>query len=385
MARKWIAFPRIEGVASRQAHVDLPPGAYEREIGKEGFFGPATHMYHRHPPTAWVDWEGPLRPRAFDSAKLAGAQASPWDAPLLLSNGSVKLRRWRLEDSMPDLARNGDGDELIFVHKGAGDLFCDFGHLALSEGDYVMLPRATTWRIEPHEPIEALLIEATNDSYALPEKGVVGEHAIFDPAVLETPRIDDAFRAQQDEGTWRVRVKARGGVSTITFPFNPLDAIGWKGDLAPVKLNWRDVRPLMSPRYHVPPSAHATFVSSRFVVCTFVPRPFESDPGALKVPFFHSNNDYDEVLFYHAGDFFSRDNIHAGMITLHPAGFPHGPHPKALEAAFKPRKPATDEVAVMLDARDPLEVSDAARQIEFTGYVDSWGAANRRAGRQAAE
>jgi len=385
MTRRWIQFPRVEGEASRQAHADLPAGAYEREFGKEGFFGPATHLYHRHPPTGWIDWEGPLRPRAFDTTRLAGPQASPWDAPVLLSNGAVKLRRWKLDAAMPDLARNGDGDELIFVHKGAGELFCDFGHLALREGDYLMLPRATSWRIEPSAPIEALLIEASNDSYALPDKGLVGEHAIFDPAVLETPRIDEAFRAQQDERTWRVRLKARGAVSTITFPFNPLDAVGWKGNLAPVKLNWRDIRPLMSPRYHVPPSAHTTFLAGRFVVCTFVPRPFETDPGALKVPFFHSNNDYDEVLFYHAGDFFSRDNIHAGMMTLHPAGFPHGPHPKALQAALTPRKPATDEVAVMLDARDPLEVGQAANGVEFAGYVDSWGAANRRADRRAAE
>ncbi len=65
----------------------------------------------------------------------------------------------------------------------------------------------------------------------------------------------------------------------------------------------------MSHRYHMPPSVHSTFVADRFVVCTFVPRPIESDPGALKVPFFHSNDDFDEVIFYHAGDFFSRDNI----------------------------------------------------------------------------
>ena len=56
------------------------------------------------------------------------------------------------------------------------------------------------------------------------------------------------------------------------------------------------IRPLMSHRYHVPPSAHTTFVAPRFVVCTFAPRPFESDPGAIKVPFFHSNDDYDEVI-----------------------------------------------------------------------------------------
>ena len=379
MARKWISLPRVEGLASRQAHADLPDGTVERELGKEGFFGPATHMYHRHAPTGWVDWEGPLKPRAFDTTKFEDGQASPWDAHLLMSNAAVQFRTWRCETAMDHLVRNGDGDELLFIHAGAGDLFCDFGHMAFSEGDYIMLPRGTAWRIAPTEPVAALLIEATNDSYRLPEKGILGDHAIFDPAVLDTPRIDDAFKAQQSEDAWRIAIKRRGQVSTVTYPFNPLDAVGWKGDLVPVRLNWRDIRPLMSHRYHVPPSAHTTFLSNRFIVCTFVPRPFESDPGALKVPFFHSNDDFDEVIFYHAGNFFSRDNIHPGMISMHPAGFPHGPHPKALQNAFTPKTDATEEVAVMLDTRDALDVAPAAEQVEWTGYVASWGMANAKA------
>jgi homogentisate 1,2-dioxygenase len=128
----------------------------------------------------------------------------------------------------------------------------------------------------------------------------------------------------------------------------------------------------MSHRYHVPPSAHTTFAASRFVVCTFVPRPFESDPHALNVPFFHSNDDYDELIFYHAGQFFSRDHIYPGMMTLHPGGIPHGPHPKALQNAEKKRGTMTDEVAVMIDTRDTLEISEEARAIEWAGYVDSW-------------
>ena len=129
----------------------------------------------------------------------------------------------------------------------------------------------------------------------------------------------------------RCNVKRRDQISTVTYPFNPLDAVGWHGDLAPVRLNVKDIRPLASHRVHLPPSAHTTFVAERFVVGTFVPRPFETDPGAIKVPFFHNNDDYDEVIFYHAGDFFSRDNIKPGMMTFHPSGFTHGPHPKALE------------------------------------------------------
>jgi homogentisate 1,2-dioxygenase len=222
------------------------------------------------------------------------------------------------------------------------------------------------------------MIEATNASYMLPDKGLVGGHAIFDPAMLDAPRVDEAFLAQQDEKPWRVAVKRRNAVSTVTFPYNPLDAIGWHGDLAACRINVRDIRPLMSHRYHLPPSAHTTFVGSRFVVCTFVPRPFETDPGAIKIPFFHNNDDYDEVIFYHAGDFFSRDNIHPGMVTLHPGGFTHGPHPKALSRMLVQSKPATDEYAVMVDTRDALEIGEAARRVEWSGYVDSWKGAGAK-------
>jgi homogentisate 1,2-dioxygenase len=282
------------------------------------------------------------------------------------------MRVWSTPKTMDHLVRNSDGDELLFVHAGGGDLFCDFGHLIYREGDYIVLPRGTMWRVAPKGETKLLLIEATNSAFRLPDKGMLGEHAIFDPAVLETPKIDDAFKAQQGDREWRVCVKRRGALSTITYPFNPLDAVGWKGSLAPVKLNWRDIRPVMSHRYHVPPSAHTTFVADRFVVCTFVPRPIESDPGALKIPFFHNNDDFDEVIFYHRGNFFSRDNIHPGMITFHPAGFTHGPHPKAFAAGMKSEKKETDEVAVMVDARDGLDVGDGASTVEWAGYVDSW-------------
>ena len=377
--RQRISLPRSEGTVSRQAHADLPEGSYEREMGSEGFFGAATHFYHAHPPTDWIGFDGPLRPRAFDSRRLThDAAGGPLDAPVFLSNSHVKIRFWRCTEAMTELARNADGDELLFVHAGAGSLYCDFGRLAYRDGDYILLPRGTMWRLEPTTPTTLMLMECTNAGYSLPDKGLVGPHAIFDPAILDTPQMDDAFRTQQTEGEpWRVRVKRRDAMTVITYPFNPLDALGWKGDLAPVRVNWRDIRPLMSHRYHLPPSAHTTFVGERFVVCTFVPRPMESDPGALKVPFYHNNDDYDEFIFYHRGAFFSRDNIEPGMTTLHPAGFTHGPHPKAYAAAQGPAKTETDEVAVMIDTRDPLDVGNAAAAVEWPDYVLSWGARER--------
>jgi homogentisate 1,2-dioxygenase len=369
----YIPVSRVEGTASRQAHCDLPEGTYEREMSKEGFFGPAAFFHHRHPPTGWSDFTGPLRPRALDLNRLPAATTSPWSVPAVLTNPHCAIRYWRLPQSMEQLARNADGDELMFVHAGSARLFCDFGHLEIGTGDYVVLPRGTMWRLETTGVFEALLVEATNTSYQLPDKSLVGHHAIFDPAMLDTPSVDEVFLAQQgDMRDWTVEVKKRGAVSRITYPFNPLDAVGWHGDLSVVRINIKDIRPLMSHRYHLPPSAHTTFLAGRFVVCTFVPRPFETDPGALKVPFFHNNDDYDEVIFYHAGDFFSRDNIHPGMLTFHPGGFTHGPHPKALARMFTQTKPATDEYAVMIDTRDPLDVTEQGAAVEWAGYVDSW-------------
>jgi homogentisate 1,2-dioxygenase len=372
MSKNWISFPRVEGRASRQAHADLPDGTYEREIGREGFFGPATHMYHAHMPTAWTSFDGPLRPHAYDTNRLGEGAMSPFSIEPLLANANTRLKLWHVERPMTELVRNIDGDELMFIHAGSGALYCDFGHMTFRDGDYIVLPRGTMWRIEPSSRCSILLIEATDSVYRLPDRGMLGEHAQFDPAILETPHIDDAFLKQQGERPWKVLVKRRGQVSTISYPFNPLDAQGWKGNCVPVKLNWRDIRPIVSHRYHLPPSVHTTFLADKFVVCTFVPRPIESDPGALKVPFFHSNDDFDEVIFYHAGNFFSRDNIKPGMITFHPAGFPHGPHPKAFAAGARSERKETDEVAVMVDTRLPLDATRLAESIEDVSYADSW-------------
>ncbi len=373
MGKDWIRFPRTEGQTSRQAHADFPPGTYEREMGKEGFFGPSTHFYHAHPPTAWTSFDGPLRPHAFDLTKLHHDGSCPWKAKAILTNNTCVIAHWSTDKAMDHLVRNSDGDYLLFVHEGKGDFFCDFGRLEYEEGDYIVLPRSTMWRIDPKgSKTTLLMVEATNDSFRLPDRGMLGAHAQFDPAMLDTPKIDDVFLAQQGNQEWKVIVKRRHQLTTITYPFNPLDAKGWKGDLLAVRLNVRDIRPIVSHRYHLPPSVHTTFVASRFVVCTFAPRPFETDPHANKVPFFHNNDDFEEFIFYHKGNFFSRDNIHPGMTTLHPFGFTHGPHPKALENEKNLGGKVSDEYAVMIDTRDPLDVTEEARSVEWKEYVDSW-------------
>ena len=363
MARNWIPLSRVEGVASRQAHVRLPADTYEREISKEGFFGPSAQFHHPHKPTDWIDFEGPIRPRAFDLNKLANAQGSPWAAQDVLKNGAVHMRIWRLDAAQPDLARNSDGDDLLFIHEGAGHLFCDYGHMEYRDGDYIVIPRGTMWRLEPTASTMVLMIEATNDHYTLPDKGIAGRHAIFDPAILDTPALDDAFRAQQGEKRWRVIVKRRDQLSIITYPFNPLDTTGWHGDLSVVRVNWRDIRPIMSHRAHLPPSVHTTFLSGRFVVCTFVPRPLESDPEALRLPLFHNNDDFEEVLFYHKTASSARqhpprhDDRASQRLHARPAS-------QGVPRRDQGGRTETDEVAVMLDTRDALDIAAMPAGVE---------------------
>jgi len=369
--RKDIGVLKSSGKFSRQAHTDLPEGTFEREMGRGGFFGPVTHLYHRRPPTSWSDIQGPLSPRLFNGEEMFDGQLLSSSSELLV-NRDARFGLTELASSMTHLVRNSDGDNLFFVHAGVGLLFCDFGTMDISEGDYVLLPRGTMFRIET-TGMKLLTIEATGSRFQIADRGILGPNALFDPAVFQFPEIDERFTAQADEAT-DVWVKVRQQWSRMGFPHNPLDAVGWKGDNLVCKLNWRDLCPLMSHKYHLPPSAHTTFVARGFVVCTFVPRPFETAPSALKVPFYHSNEDYDEVLFYHQGDFFSRDNIDPGAVTLHPAGFPHGPHPKAMKNAFEAKSTMTNEVAVMIDTEQALDIADKAESVEVADYKYSWRA-----------
>ena len=347
----------------------IPEGTFEEEHGRRGFYGKSAHLYHTHPPTGWIRFEGKLRPHCFDCNKLEPTDlADPRGCPVsFLGNQDVLISVSRRSAPMPFYCRNADGDELIFVHRGQGTIETDFGPLEFEPGDYLVIPRAVTYRLLPRTTDNFFLIVQSKTEFGQPDKGLVGQHALYDPAAIVTP---DPAPAPDDGKEWEIRIKADDEHSSVFYPFNPIDVVGWKGDLTVWKLNIRDLCPIMSPRVHLPPSAHTTFVTGGAVICSFVPRPLEEAPEALKVPFFHRNTDYDEFIFYHAGDFFSRDNIGPGMVTLHPRGIHHGPHPKALKN--QGRKTRTEEYAVMLDGLNPIQVLSAGEAVEWPEYWKSW-------------
>ncbi|MGQ0831941.1 MAG: homogentisate 1,2-dioxygenase [Microthrixaceae bacterium] len=363
----------VRGTTSRQAHVALPAGTVEEEHGRAGFYGPASHLYRLHAPTDWLDVHGPAAHRAYDTARLEGHD-DLWPTPLLANSDTSIGWHSVAMAGRSEFLRDADGDQLFFVHAGAGVLRTEYGPLRYQIGDYLILPRGTTYRVEPTTDTELLVVEARGGRFRLPERGLLGRHALFDPAAIEVPDAE----AVDEPGEFTVVVRRGGADTRVTYPFHPCDVVGWKGDVAPMRLNVEDIRPVTSARYHLPPSAHTTFVADGFVVCTFAPRPLEEDPDALRLPFFHRNVDYDEVIFYHRGEFFSRAGIAPGMFTWHPYGLHHGPQPGArardAAAAADPAagRRVADEVAVMIDAHEALVPTDAAAAIDVEGYVDSW-------------
>ena len=369
--------PYVRGVVARQAHVDIPEGTCEEEYARGGFSGRYAHLYRASTPVGWTRIEGPLKPRAFAPMEHAplGGDYLAGRLPIL-GNDDTLIAVARLATPMPYFFRNADADEVLFVHAGAGTLESDFGPLAYVRGDYLVIPRGTSYRLVPSD-VTALLVVATRGEVGFPDRGLLGQHALFDPALIEVPTpLPDGpgtTLAPSPAGEYELRIQRRGELTSVFYPSCPIATRGWKGTLSVQRLNVKDIRPVMSERYHLPPSAHATFVADGVVVCTFLPRALETgDPKAMKVPFFHSNIDYDEVLFYHDGDFFSRTGITPGMLTFHPQGIHHGPQPGAVERTANATR--TDEIAVMIDTRRPLDVLAGAAGTERVDYWKTWGA-----------
>jgi homogentisate 1,2-dioxygenase len=363
-------FGWAQGEFSSQPHVAVPKGTFEEEHGRQGFFGKASHLYHRHPPTGWLRIEGPLKPRAYFAAK---AEELPFaQSRILLQNADVQVGIATLKKTQNVFIRNADADELRFVDSGAGILQTDYGDLHFEAGHYLLIPRGTTYRFVCNEPGMQFVIESATE-IELPDKGILGRHAFFDPMVMKIPQLEPSVRTDgaNDAGEFEVHVKRQAQWTKIFYPWNPLDAIGWKGDLVPWALHYKDLRPVTSERVLLPPSAYTTFVAKNFIVCTFVPRPAIKDTEAEKVPFYHRNIEYDEILFHHHGRFSKRTDIGAGRIVWHPQGVHHGPHPTSAANACKL---TIEEVAIMVDTYHPLQATQAGEQLEDPSYAMSWAA-----------
>jgi homogentisate 1,2-dioxygenase len=368
---------------------------YEELIGQDGFRSDSSLLYHRHVPAAILDvavWDlgpqstvanQPLRPRhlrlhrLFAAAATATVDAVTGRRPVL-GNADVHIAYVVAESDSP-LYRNAIGDELAYVEAGSAVVETVFGPLPARAGDYVLIPRCTTHRWLPcgQQPLRAYIIEAAGH-IAAPRRYLSGsgqflEHAPYCERDLHPPAdlMDGAGREVE------VLVKHRGpaGVagSRLTYARHPFDVIGWDGCLYPYTFNIEDFEPVTG-RLHQPPPVHQVFEGRGFVVCNFVPRKVDYHPLAIPVPYYHSNVDSDEVMFYCGGDYAARagSGIGPGSVSLHPGGLAHGPQPDAYERSVGVE--FFDELAVMVDTFAPLELGQAALVCEDHDYYRTWAA-----------
>ena len=378
---------RRVGEIPRKRHARFPQpggGLYAEELmGEDGFSSSSSLLYHRHSPTAItaaesVDdpdpglcTEGPLLPRHFRTHALATGGDAVRGRRLLLANDDVRVL-YAAADRPSELYRNATGDELLYVEEGDAVLESAFGSLDVAAGDYVVIPTATTHRLLPRAgQFRVLIIEASGHVHP-PRRYLSSEGQFLEQA----PYSERDLRAPEgpllvEGGATTVLVRHRDGLTRYTYVNHPFDVVGWDGCLYPYAFSIHDFEPIVK-RFHAPPPVHQTFEAPNVVVCSFCPRPFDFDPDAIPVPYHHANVDSDEVLFYAGGDFMSRKGagIGPGSLSLHPAGFVHGPQPGSVDAAVG--RPATDELAVMLDTFRPLRVAAAALSAEDPDYAWTW-------------
>jgi homogentisate 1,2-dioxygenase len=356
----------------------------EQLFSTEGFSSHYSLLYHCHPPTEIIKVDEPysvapsvaeekmLKHRSFQGFNIQPETDYLKSRQPVLVNSDCHLSLAAPQQSTKNyFYKNADADELLFIHEGSGILHTQYGQLQFGYGDYIVIPRGTIYQVEFSNRENRLFIVESFSPLRFPKRylspyGQLLENSPFcerdirQPQNLET--IDQA-------GDFTILVKKKGIMYPIHYGHHPFDVVGWDGCEYPFALSIHDFEPITG-RVHQPPPVHQTFEGHNFVVCSFCPRMFDYHPLAVPAPYNHSNIDSDEVLYYVDGDFMSRKHVTRGMITLHPAGIPHGPHPGAVEKSLGAKE--TKELAVMVDTFHPLQITKEALNIEDQQYVMSW-------------
>ncbi|WP_121253359.1 homogentisate 1,2-dioxygenase [Nocardioides ferulae] len=382
---------RRVGEVPRTRHTQFRDDAgrlhHEELMGEEGFSSDSSLLYHRGVPSAIVaaePWEvpdqrttpnHPLKPRHLRLPQLETGGDPVTGRRLLLANTDVRISYVATGTEPSPLFRDAVGDECVFVESGSGVVETVFGVLPYRTGDYVVVPRATTHRWVPAEPSRLYAVEASGH-IAPPRRylsryGQLLEHAPYCERDLHGPT--EPLLHEGDDVTVLVRHRTSAGIvgTRMVHATHPFDVVGWDGCLYPYTLNVEDFMPITG-KVHQPPPVHQVFEGQRFVICNFLPRKVDYHPLSVPVPYYHSNVDSDEVMFYVAGDYEARkgSGIGVGSISLHPGGYAHGPQPSAIEASLGAE--AFDETAVMVDTFAPLELGEGALACEDPAYAWSW-------------
>jgi homogentisate 1,2-dioxygenase len=356
----------------------------EQLFSTEGFSNDYSLMYHIHPPTEIIGTDEPydVSPRIAEEKmlkhrSLEGFRIRPEADylqsrhPILVNNDCHIVLAAPLESMKGYFYKNADADELIFIHHGSGVLTTMYGELSFGYGDYLVIPRGTIYQIAFDGDDNRLFIVESFSPIRYPKRYLspYGQLLENSPYCERDIRGPQELAPRDEKGDFLIRTKKKGRIYGIHYGHHPFDVVGWDGCCYPFAFSIHDFEPITG-RVHQPPPVHQTFEGHNFVVCSFCPRLFDYHPLSIPAPYNHSNIDSDELLYYVDGDFMSRKHVTRGMLTLHPGGIPHGPHPGAVQRSLGAKE--TRELAVMVDTFHPLMLTVDALEIENPGYTMSW-------------
>src|SRR5215212_4712750 len=218
----------------------------EEVMGLEGFSGNESILYHLHSPCRVKEigsfqriereeWDpGAHQHRHFRTMGVEPEGDAVSGRKLLMWNDDVEIALCRPSAAMEHHYRNGEGDEVVFVHEGKGTLETIFGDLPYGDGDYIVIPRGTTYRFVPEGEQRHLVFEPPG-LIEIPKRyrnqyGQILEGAPYYHRDLHPPATLNTHR---DKGEFPVKVRVRDGYQTYLVDYHPFDVVGWDGYLYP--------------------------------------------------------------------------------------------------------------------------------------------------------
>ncbi len=357
---------------------------HEELFGTEGFSGVSSLVYHLNPPTMVkqhgkpysvrpeIEVEDNLQARSFLGFDIKPEKDYLKSRKTMFVNDDLQIALAApVESTSQYFFKNADADEMIFVHRGSGELKTMYGTVDFEYGDYLVIPRGTVYQIHFDTADNKLLIIESHSPIEIPSHYLnkYGQFVEQSPFCERDFKLPHSLETHDEHGDFLINIKKRGLIYPYVYETHPFDVVGYDGCSYPYGFSIFNFEPITG-RIHMPPPIHQQFQARNFVVCSFVPRLYDYHPEAIPAPYHHSNIDSDELLYYVDGDFMSRNNIQQGQITLHPGGIPHGPHPGAIERSIG--KKETNELAVMIDPFNPVKITEEAMKIEIEDYYHSW-------------
>lgn len=356
----------------------------EELVSTEGFSSMYSLVYHCHPPTLVKSIGKPvdaapvaavgnnMQNRSFLTFSVPAKDDFLESRTVQLFNSDLHMTTAAPRVSMTDyFYKNADADEVIFVHEGSGRLKTLYGNIPFEYGDYLVIPRGVIYQLEFKDAQNRLLIIESFSPVKPPKRYLnsMGQFLEHSPYCERDIKLPQDMETHDETGDFKVIIRKGNQLFPYTYATHPFDAIGWDGYHFPYGFSIHNYEPITG-RIHMPPPIHQTFEGHNYVICSFVPRLYDYHPQSIPAPYNHSNVDSDEVLYYVDGDFMSRKHVERGMITLHPKGIPHGPHPGTVEKSIGAKE--TRELAVMVDPFYPLKITEAAMAVEDPSYYKSW-------------